>query len=125
MTIVDGGKVVLVVEDDEATREAFALLLGCEGYRVHTAANGLHALEHLRAGERPGLILLDLMMPVMDGFQLCARLKQDRALEGIPVVVCSAVGEARMRAGTLGAADYLDKPVDPEALLDVVRRVCA
>jgi CheY-like chemotaxis protein len=124
MSTTEGSKVVLVVEDDEATRDAFTLLLGCEGYRVRTASNGLLALEQLRAGDRPCLILLDLMMPVMDGFQLCARLKEDGALGSIPVIVCSAIGEARSRAGLLGAADYLDKPIDPDALLSVVRRHC-
>jgi CheY-like chemotaxis protein len=120
----DTDKLVLVVEDDDATREAFALILSGEGYRVHTAANGEVALEQMRTSERPELVLLDLMMPVMDGFQLRERMKQEKALADIPVIVCSAQGRLRERSTTLNAADYLDKPVDVPALLAAVRRHC-
>jgi CheY-like chemotaxis protein len=117
-------ELVLIVEDDEATREAFALILSAEGYRVQTAVNGQHALEQLRSGERPGLILLDLMMPVMDGFQLREKLRQDDRLCDIPVIVCSAYGVGRDRGGKMDVAAYLDKPVEVPVLLEAVRRHC-
>jgi CheY-like chemotaxis protein len=115
---------VLVVEDHESTREAFALLLSSVGYRVATAPDGRQALEHLRHGERPCLILLDLMMPGMDGWQFREEQRRDEQLADIPVIVCSAAGNLRERAGRLQAASYLDKPIDPDLLLTTVYRVC-
>jgi len=94
---------VLVVEDDEGVRGAFAALLASEGYRVMEAADGLEALELLRAAETlPCLILLDLMMPRMSGWDFCAVQKRDERLLSIPVVV--------------------QKPADPEQLLELVKR---
>jgi CheY-like chemotaxis protein len=116
-------KHVLVVEDDDATREAYALLLSTSGYRVSTASNGQRALEELRR-DRPNLILLDLMMPVMDGYAFRAVQRGDDALADIPVIVCTASGDARRCAAHLQVAEYLDKPVDVIVLLDAVRRCC-
>jgi CheY-like chemotaxis protein len=116
---------VLLVEDDEATREVVALLLANEGCQVATASNGRVALEQLRHGARPQLIILDLMMPVMDGWQFRAEQRRDASLANIPVVVLSAAGDIRRKAGFLDAVEYLDKPVDPVVLLDTVRRLCA
>jgi twitching motility two-component system response regulator PilH len=113
---------ILIVEDDEATREAFALILGQDGFKVETASNGLTALEQLRSSVRPDLILLDLMMPVMDGTQLQEHLARDDELADIPVLICSAAGErARRQPHAVG---YLNKPVDPPVLLAAVRHYC-
>src|SRR5262245_26845005 len=88
-------KAVLVVEDSIDTRDSLAFLLrSVGGYQVSTAANGQEALDRLRAGPRPGLILLDLLMPTMDGWEFCHRLRQDPALASIPVVVVSGVGDS-------------------------------
>ncbi len=81
---------ILVVEDDLSTREALSMLLSAEGYGVSTAADGVAALEQLRDGQRPGLILLDLMMPLMDGWQFRHEQLRDPSLANIPVIVCSA-----------------------------------
>jgi CheY-like chemotaxis protein len=113
---------ILVVEDDLATREALSLILSADGYHVATAADGLDALGQLRVGERPGLILLDLMMPLMDGWQFRQEQLRDPRLADIPVIVCSAAGRVGQRAANLHALAYLDKPIDPMVLLDVVRR---
>jgi CheY-like chemotaxis protein len=113
---------ILVVEDDLSTREALSLLLSAEGYGVSTAADGVAALDQLRGGQTPGLILLDLMMPIMDGWQFRQEQLDDPQLADIPVIVCSAAGRVGQRAASLQALAYLDKPVDPSALLDVVRR---
>jgi CheY-like chemotaxis protein len=113
---------ILVVEDDLSTREALNLILSAEGYRVFTADDGVAALAQLRGGERPGLILLDLMMPHMDGWQFRQEQLRDPRLADIPVIVCSAAGRAGQRAASLQALAYLDKPIDPRELIDVVRR---
>jgi CheY-like chemotaxis protein len=113
---------VLVVEDDLATREALSLFLAGQGYRVTTAEDGLAALEQLRQPPRPDLILLDLMMPVMDGWQFRREQLADPQLADIPVIVCSATGRLDEHATSLQATAYLDKPVDPAELAAVLRR---
>jgi CheY-like chemotaxis protein len=115
---------ILLVEDDAASREAIALALQLQGYQVATAANGREALDRLRDDCRPCLILLDLMMPVLDGWQFRARQQRDPALASIPVIVVSADGSVRQKAASLGAADYLETPVEVDKLLAVVERHC-
>src|SRR5262245_37439028 len=108
---------ILVIEDDNRAREALAIILRYGGYRVAEAANGLQALEWLKATERlPDLILLDLMMPVMDGWQFHRALTRERAWLRIPVVLCTACGDGPVHADALGTAGCIDKPVDPEEL---------
>ena len=114
---------VLIVEDNEVTRDVIALILESNGYEVSTADNGRAALERLRGGDRPGLILLDLMMPVMDGWQFREEQRRDRSLADIPVVVCTAAGEGAQNAA-LGVAELLSKPVEADDLLAAVRRHC-
>jgi CheY-like chemotaxis protein len=112
---------VLLVEDDVDVREAVADTLEDAGYRVLSARHGLEALELLRGGNmRPCVILLDLMMPVMDGWQFRAEQRNDPQLAGIPVVALSAHGSLY----ELGAADHLRKPVQLRALMDAVARFC-
>lgn len=113
---------ILVVDDDLPTREALALFLGAEGYRVTTADDGCDALEQLRHGSHPDLILLDLMMPVMDGWHFRNEQLADPWLSDIPVIVCSASGQASRYADSLRASAYLDKPLEPAKLADVVNR---
>jgi CheY-like chemotaxis protein len=112
---------ILVVEDSEDTRDALRVLLQLEGYRVETAENGQDGLEKLRAGFRPWLILLDLMMPVMDGAQFRREQLADPQLAEIPVVVYSALPPANINVGQLKGVAYLQKPVDFETLLSLVR----
>jgi CheY-like chemotaxis protein len=116
-----GGKTILVVEDDPATREALGLILGSAGFGVLGAPNGQEALGLLRSGPYPDLILLDLMMPVMDGWQFRREQTRDPALAAIPVVVLSADGNVRQKASALGAAGYLQKPVEVENLLETIQ----
>jgi CheY-like chemotaxis protein len=119
-------RVVLVVDDDPAIREALADLLADEGYRVVTAMNGVEALDKLRepSQARPCVILLDLMMPHMNGHQFFAEQQQDRTLASIPIVVISADGALRQKAVAFGG-EYLAKPVRIETVLEVVERHCA
>jgi CheY-like chemotaxis protein len=88
---------------------------------VSTAANGREALALLRGRERPQLILLDLSMPVMSGWEFCRHRQRDPALASIPVVVFSADGDLGQTASSLGAAGYLQKPLEPEALVHTIR----
>jgi two-component system, chemotaxis family, chemotaxis protein CheY len=112
---------ILVVDDDSDILEALSEILEGEGYRVERARNGQEALEKLD-GERPALILLDLMMPVMDGWEFAARLRQRDGDRDIPVVVLSADRQVGPKAKELQAAGYLAKPFELADLLSVVNR---
>jgi CheY-like chemotaxis protein len=114
---------ILIVEDDDDIRRSLADVLEHRGYPVALAHNGLEALEYLRsAPQPPRLILLDLMMPVMDGWQFCAAQQEDPSLATIPVVVLSAVTNLRQNAASLHVADYLPKPIELPQLLKSVER---
>ena len=116
-------KPVLIVEDDESAREALAAFLEAEGYPVREAANGQEALDRLQQ-ENVGLILLDLMMPVMDGWEFRAVQMRDPTLAGIPVMVITADASARSRANSLGVEGYMTKPIQFPQLLAFVDRYC-
>ncbi len=124
MTWVDGPPSVLIVEDDADIRDALAEILRDEGYEVVGAGHGQDALTHLRGGGRPALILLDLMMPVMNGWQFREAQVADATLAAIPVVVISADGAAAREAVHIGADAFLQKPIELEELLVTVARYC-
>lgn len=109
---------VLIVDDESEIREMTSLLLSSHGYQVETAANGEIALDLLHQ-QGTDLILLDINMPTMDGWQTLRLLKEDPALESIPVIMFSVNYEVRekLHALQLGAADYVTKPFDTEGLL--------
>ena len=113
---------VFIVEDDTDTREMLSRFLELEGYQVETASNGRQALDRLRGGITPNLILLDLMMPVMDGWQFRREQVRDADLKTIPVIVVSAAGRERIER--IDADAVLSKPVDLEELLARVSRFC-
>jgi CheY-like chemotaxis protein len=114
---------VLVVEDDEGIRDALAVVLEDAGYGVWLAANGAIAIGELRAAsDLPFLILLDLMMPVMDGAQFLQEMRQDPRLSALPVVVVTADGNALAKAAALNAHGGLRKPVQLAELLSTVSR---
>jgi CheY-like chemotaxis protein len=116
---------ILIVEDDLDVREALTQVLEFEGYSVVGATNGREALDRLRAGALPSLILLDLMMPVMDGLQFRAAQMRDPSLAHIPVVVISADGKVDQKVASLGVAGYMKKPLDVDSLLALIARVGA
>jgi len=118
----DGATTVLVVEDDFDLRDALVPILEYEGHRVVSAANGKEALERLQTMPPPSLILLDLMMPVMNGEEFRAEQLRDPTLASIPVVVVSAHPGAEERARRIGAAGCVKKPFEIEDLLEQVRR---
>jgi CheY-like chemotaxis protein len=113
---------ILLVEDDDEIRQALSDVLEEQGYSVEEARNGREALELLRDHEAPRLILLDLMMPVMDGWEFRHAQLGDPLLARIPVVVLSAMTNLRARGADLHAAECLAKPVDVAYLLEAVSR---
>jgi CheY-like chemotaxis protein len=119
-----GLKKVLVVEDDYAIRDTFAELLQSEGYDVVTASNGEEGILALKNGPPPNLILLDLMMPIKDGFEFREEQLQEPKWADIPVIVMSADGQVKEKLARTKGADYLKKPTDLEVVLDLVRRYC-
>ncbi len=119
--MVESDKHILVVEDDPLTRQAMELLLGSAGYSVGCAANGREALDRLGWGRRPWLILLDLQMPLMDGWEFRRRQRQKQSLASIPVILLSAETGLPQHATSLGAAGYFPKPVEFDGLLQALR----
>ena len=118
------GSDVLIVEDQPDLRESLADLLELEGYRVDTAANGQEALAHLHGASPPQVILLDLRMPVMDGWAFRHEQQQSAALAVIPVVLVSGEADISKAAAALHAVGHLAKPVEREKLLDLLTRYC-
>lgn len=114
---------ILLVEDNLEIRASLRDLLEYEGFEVHEAADGKVALDLLRAGVSPALLLLDLMMPVLDGWEVLATLRGGgpEARPQLPVVVLSGVDEAEQVASRYGL-DAVAKPVDVERLLSLARR---
>ena len=103
---------LLIVEDDEDARENLALLLELKGHEVETARHGLEALEKLREIGPPCLIILDLMMPVMDGWEFRGALCEDSTMRDVPVVLLSGIADVNAAARQLHVVDHLSKPVD-------------
>jgi serine/threonine protein kinase len=116
---------ILVVDDDPTVRQLMRLTLEQEGYAVAVAEDGLAALEQLRAGLRPEVILLDLMMPVMDGWQFLRELRHDPRLSSIPAVLITGADAAQAAALARGAAACLRKPVAPEELSSCLHQYVA
>jgi CheY-like chemotaxis protein len=114
---------VLVVDDDPDICGMLEMCLGLEGFDVLTACNGRDALRQLHESQ-PALILLDLMMPVMDGVEFRTHQQCEPGLRDIPVVCLSARHDARQMAARLGLAGFLGKPFDLETVVAAVRRLC-
>jgi len=120
----DRSATVLIVDDDPECRDTLADVLQAEGFTIWRAENGQEALERLRSGPLPCVILLELMMPVMDGWEFRKHQKQDVALASIPVVVVSGIGDTERNATSVDAADYLEKPFTLSKLIETVARYC-
>ncbi len=115
-------KRIFVVEDDLHIRESLTEVLEIEGFDVVSAVNGQEALDMLRGGEKPDLILLDLMMPVKDGFQFKAEQEVDPVMSKIPVIIMSANGNMSAKKELGLVKDYLKKPIDLDSLLSTINR---
>jgi CheY-like chemotaxis protein len=117
--------VVLIVDDDSAVRTALKELFETEGYAVAVAANGRAALNHLSAGLRPCVVLLDLMMPVMDGWDFRTEQLRDPSLTQIPVCILTAAGFSNQTIRTqFGNIPFVPKPPPHDELLAMVHRIC-
>lgn len=114
---------VLVVDDDDDIRSALAELIRADGFPVLTAANGQEALHLLASSPRPGIILLDLMMPVMNGSEFMSAQRSNRNYRDIPVVILTA-NSYRSEAMMIGVADILLKPIQPATLLASIEKHC-
>ncbi|MCS7183418.1 MAG: response regulator [Thermoanaerobaculum sp.] len=115
---------VLVVDDEPSLRDTLSFILEMEGFSVEVAKDGDEALEKVRQS-RPGVVLLDVMMPKKDGYQVCQEIKGDPALAQTKVVILTAMGQAadRARALAVGADAYVSKPFDEDFLITLLRRL--
>jgi CheY-like chemotaxis protein len=121
--VLDRKLLILVVEDDEALRTVLCEVLEDHGFRAVPAANGLHALAQLQTLDRPDLIILDLMMPVMNGWDFHKHLKANAKLQTVPVLLLSAYVRKGTHTGPQDVAGALQKPVSMDELLGWVRRL--
>ncbi|HUP56553.1 MAG TPA: response regulator [Bdellovibrionota bacterium] len=120
-------KSILIAEDNDDIRETLEEVLKMEGYRVHAVKNGREALRALKQIEGPALILLDLMMPVMNGWEVLEAQRENNVIRPLPVVVVSAISAAmalKHKEKLVSAAGYLSKPVSLDSLLEIVRQHC-
>lgn len=117
-------KKVLVVEDDPDVQSALADALDLLGYKVDLANNGQEALDRLNMQEPPCVILLDLMMPVMNGWQFRTQQQANPKIASVPVVVVSADGNVQQKAASIGANHYLKKPVELQDLAKITQQFC-
>ncbi len=110
-------KKIMIADDEEDIKVVMQLFLESKGYDIVTAFDGLDTIEKAKS-EHPDLILLDVMMPVIDGFEVCKRLKADPATFAIPIIMVSAAShaESKQRGLEAGAVDYVVKPFEPELL---------
>ncbi len=112
---------ILIVEDDDDIRNALADLLEDEGYHTEAAINGKDALEKLEEIPKPCLVLLDMMMPIMNGRQFLDEVMKDAYLAPIPILIVSAVAD---KTNTEGSVGFLKKPIDIDVVLNVVAQYC-
>jgi len=113
---------VLIVEDDDFGRETLSSILEADGYRVLRAANGGEALDHLHGRPPPSLVILDLMLPILDGWQLIEKHEDDPELASIPVIVVSAADPATLPSYPAGIVALFEKPIAVRDLLATIRQ---
>src|SRR5438874_7615102 len=115
---------ILLIEDDDGLGAILAAVLQDQGYRVTWVSNGREALDHLRTEQPPRVILLNLVMPVMDGWEFREQLKQIPDLAELPVVVLSGVRNLERKAASLGATDSFTKPYNLKEVIETVLQYC-
>jgi len=116
-------RTVLIIEDEKLIIVSTQMVLEAAGFRVESATNGEEGIAKARS-RAPDLILLDIMMPGIDGWETLTRLKRDQATAGIPVVIFTAREHARghQKSSEMGAADYFRKPFEPDELIELVEK---
>ncbi len=117
---------ILVADDDPSILRLLQLNFELEGFEVHTASDGEDALAKARSAS-PDVIVLDVMMPGLDGLEVCRRLKEDGAMRTVPIILLTALGQERERREgmAVGASHYVMKPFDPDSLIRVVKGTLA
>ncbi len=117
-------KKIMVVDDEPYIARVIKFKLEQEGYIVISANDGVTGLAKIRE-EKPDMVLLDVMMPGMTGYEVCQQIKGDAELAGIPVVILTAKGQERDREHgfSMGASDYITKPFSPNRLLELVKSI--
>ena len=117
-------KKIMVVDDEPYIARVIKFKLEQEGYTVISANDGITGLSKIKE-EKPDLVLLDVMMPGMSGYEVCQKIKGDAELAGIPVVILTAKGQERDREQgfSMGASDYITKPFSPNRLLELVKSI--
>ena len=117
-------KMILVVEDNAIQREGLAVILRQYGYTVSVLANGIEATDYLQSGQIPDLILLDMMMPICDGWRFLTQRTKNPALASIPVIIMTGLGNASEEwATSLGAGGMVRKPLEVAPLLTAIEKV--
>ncbi len=119
-----GKKKILLADDEEDIKTVIKLYLESKGYDVVTSYDGLDTLDKVKA-EKPDLILLDIMMPVINGFEVCKQLKADENTSHIPIVMLSAASQADSveQAIEAGAVDYIMKPFEPPRIEAILKKI--
>jgi CheY-like chemotaxis protein len=116
--------IVIVLEDDAEIRDSIVEVLLEDGFEARGFTNGAEALDYLRSGGAASMILLDVMMPIMDGVEFRRKIEEDPSLAAIPVVLLTAAGDAQRRAAAMRVSGGLNKPVRIDALLSIVESHC-
>ena len=116
-------KKILVIDDEPLVVEVLKIRLKMNNYEVITACDGAEGIERAMR-EKPDLIILDIVMPGLDGYQVCQKLKEDRNTKTIPIIMLTALGQSaeRKKGYSSGAYDYIFKPFDDEELLNSVEK---
>jgi len=119
-----GKKKILLADDEEDIKTVIKLYLESKGYDVVTSYDGLDTLDKVKA-EKPDLILLDIMMPVINGFEVCKQLKADENTSHIPIVMLSAASHSDSveQAMKAGAVDYIMKPFEPPRIEAILKKI--
>ena len=115
---------ILVIEDDFGIQDSIKLILESEGYKVSLANNGKEAMDQLKSTSLPCLILLDLMMPIMDGWTFRSEQIKDPVLSKIPVIIMSADGQIQQKTDSVNATAFLKKPIHLDILLKTIKTYC-
>jgi len=117
------GKKILVIDDEPLVVEILKIMLEMKNYEIITASCGIEGIERAMR-EKPDLILLDILMPGLDGYQVCRKLKEDRKTERIPIIMLTALGQSaeREKGYSSGAYGYIFKPFDDEELLKSIEK---
>jgi DNA-binding response OmpR family regulator len=121
---IDGGRQmkILIVDDDSNARKMLNYTLTRRGYRVEEAGNGREALEKI-AEDKPDIILLDAMMPIMDGFKTCRRLRANPDTRNIPIIFCTGTHIDKVKEGKIKVDDYMEKPLSIDKLCKKIDKI--